>query len=103
LPFCFPPEKLPEQPDWETCVGMSEYPCSGIDKAILKFPLQDRKKSQIVSVNVSAFFLNFVRQLLPDSAFDRHPASLDVSQSRTFRVFSYEAYAAPSVIILRHE
>jgi hypothetical protein len=81
---------------------MSEYPCSGIDKAILKFPLQDRKISQIVSVIVSAFFLNFIRQLLPNSAFDRHPASLDLSRSRTFRVFSYEAYASPSAIILTH-
>ena len=93
----------PEWLDWKIRIEMSEYPGTGIYKAVLKFARQDRKKSQIVSVNVSAFFLNFVRQLLPDSAFDRHPASLDVSQSRTFRVFSYEAYAAPSVIILRHE
>jgi hypothetical protein len=44
---------------------MSEYPCTGIDKAILKFALQDRKISQIVSVNISTFFRNFARQLLP--------------------------------------
>jgi hypothetical protein len=35
---------------------MSEYPCTGIDKAVLKFPLQDRKISQIVSVNFRHFF-----------------------------------------------
>ncbi|WP_162831522.1 hypothetical protein [Paraburkholderia caffeinilytica] len=45
---------------------MSEYPCTGIDKAILKFGLQDSKISQNVSVKVSVFFLNFVRQLLPN-------------------------------------
>jgi hypothetical protein len=49
---------------------MSEYPCTGIDKAILKFPPQDRKISQIVSVKIPAFFLNFVRQFLPDLVFD---------------------------------
>jgi hypothetical protein len=38
---------------------MSEYPCTGIDKAILKFELQDRKISQIVSVNFSIFFRYF--------------------------------------------
>ncbi|MFM0644348.1 hypothetical protein PQR14_08435 [Paraburkholderia bryophila] len=45
---------------------MSEYPRTGIDKALLKFPLQDRKISQIVSVKISAFFSIFARQLLPD-------------------------------------
>jgi hypothetical protein len=45
---------------------MSEYPCTGIDKAVLKFGLQDSKISQNVSVKFSAFFPNFVRQLLPN-------------------------------------
>jgi hypothetical protein len=45
---------------------MSEYPCTGIDKAILKFALQDRKISQIVSVKFSIFFRHFSRQLLPE-------------------------------------
>ncbi|WP_147394026.1 hypothetical protein [Paraburkholderia sp. BL23I1N1] len=44
---------------------MSDYPCTGIDKAALKFGLQDSKISQIVSVIFSIFFLNFARQLLP--------------------------------------
>jgi hypothetical protein len=69
LPFHFPirwlPNKPPERPDQKRCAGMSEYPCTGIDKAILKFELQDRKISQNVSVNISAFFLSFARQLLP--------------------------------------
>jgi hypothetical protein len=81
---------------------MSEYPCAGIDKAILKFPMQDRKISQIVSVIVSAFFLNFVRQLLPNSAFDRHLVSLDTSRSSVFLAFPYEAYGTPSACILPH-
>ncbi|WP_341312177.1 hypothetical protein WN982_11710 [Paraburkholderia sp. IMGN_8] len=38
---------------------MSEYPCTGIDKAVLKFELQDSKKSQNVSVKISIFFRNF--------------------------------------------
>jgi hypothetical protein len=46
---------------------MSEYPCTGIDKAVLKFGLQDSKISQNVSVKFSAFFPNFVQQLLPNS------------------------------------
>jgi hypothetical protein len=45
---------------------MSENPCTGIDKAILKFGLQDCKISQNVSVKISVFFLNFARQLLPN-------------------------------------
>jgi hypothetical protein len=45
---------------------MSENPCTGIDKAILKFGLQDCKISQNVSVKISGFFPNFARQLLPD-------------------------------------
>jgi hypothetical protein len=68
LPFHFPIRKSPEWPDLKIHVGMSEYPCTGIDKAILKFVLQDRKISQIVSVKVSIFFRSFVRQLLPDRA-----------------------------------
>ncbi|WP_147408600.1 hypothetical protein [Paraburkholderia fungorum] len=48
---------------------MSEYPCTGIDKAILKFGLQDSKISQNVSVKFPAFFLTFVRQLLPNLRF----------------------------------
>jgi hypothetical protein len=69
-------KKLSGQPNWETCAGMSEYPCTGIDKALLKFAVQDRKISQIVSVIVSAFFLTFIRQLLPTSAVERRLASL---------------------------
>jgi hypothetical protein len=35
---------------------MSEYPCTGLDKAALKIALQERKKSQIVSVRNAIFF-----------------------------------------------
>ncbi|MGF6697415.1 hypothetical protein OKW38_002027 [Paraburkholderia sp. MM5496-R1] len=55
----------PEWPDRKFQMRMSEYPCSYLNKAVLKFPRQDRKKSQIVSVKISAFFMHFVRQLLP--------------------------------------
>jgi hypothetical protein len=55
------------QPSRESYAEMSEYPRTGIDKAILKFTLQDHKKSQFVSVIISEFFPNFMRQMLPDS------------------------------------
>ncbi|MBB5442484.1 MULTISPECIES: hypothetical protein [unclassified Paraburkholderia] len=55
----------PEWPDRKFRMRMSEYPCSYINKAVLKFPRQDRKKSQIVSVKISVFFMHFARQLLP--------------------------------------
>ncbi|NPT34404.1 hypothetical protein [Paraburkholderia xenovorans] len=94
-------KRSPERPDQEMCAGMSEYPCTGIDKAILKFPLQDRKISQIVSVNVSAFFLNFVRHFLPFPVFFHQPERLYTGRSGVVRSFSYEAYATASAIILR--
>jgi hypothetical protein len=74
---------------------MSEYPCTGIDKAILKFVLQDRKISQIVSVKISVFFLSFVRKLLPECVLERHFTGVSVRQCRPSREVSYEAYAAP--------
>ncbi|MFM0071277.1 hypothetical protein PQQ86_08895 [Paraburkholderia sediminicola] len=58
-------KKIPERTIRKTGVEMSEYPCTGIDKAVLKFGLQDCKISQNVSVKFSVFFRNFVRQLLP--------------------------------------
>src|ERR1700751_6206700 len=89
---------------------MSEYPCTGIDKAILKFALQDRKISQIVSVKVPAFFLNFVRQLLPNLAFQRlFSAFIEAKASRpvrfpaklTFRVSSLFCVNSPDKKITR--
>ncbi|QDQ83988.1 hypothetical protein FNZ07_22895 [Paraburkholderia megapolitana] len=54
---------------WLRCTGivvrMSEYPCTGLDKAALKFALQGRKISQNVSVILALFLSNFVRQFLP--------------------------------------
>ncbi|MFP4850343.1 hypothetical protein ACLFKR_15780 [Paraburkholderia sp. BR14264] len=45
---------------------MSEYPCTYLNKAVLKFARQDRKKSQIVSGIISAFFMHFEQQFLPE-------------------------------------
>jgi hypothetical protein len=64
-------QKNPERPIWEMRIGMSEYPRTGIDKAVLKFGRQVSKISQIVSVKISAFFLDFIRQLLPDCSPER--------------------------------
>ncbi|WCM21606.1 hypothetical protein NDK50_09220 [Paraburkholderia bryophila] len=66
---------------------MSEYPRTGIDKALLKFALQDRKISQIVSVKVSAFFTIFCRQLLPDCLFDRQAEDLYTGYFDAFWLF----------------
>ncbi|SIT39394.1 hypothetical protein BN2475_190235 [Paraburkholderia ribeironis] len=58
---------------------MSEYPSTGIDKAILKFVLQDRKKSQIVSVKVAVFFCvlfgNCYRKVCSKVALPANPSS----------------------------
>ncbi|WP_169487048.1 hypothetical protein [Paraburkholderia polaris] len=81
---------------------MSEYPCTGIDKAILKFGPQDSKISQNVSVKNSVFFLNFMRQLLPDSTFKRPIWRLSGGYGMLICPFSDEAYAAPFVSILRY-
>ncbi|MGF6771448.1 hypothetical protein P3T18_003927 [Paraburkholderia sp. GAS199] len=83
-------------------VGMSEYPCTGIDKAILKFALQDSKISQIVSVRISEFFLTFIRQFLPDSAFEHSFSALDALDASRFFAFAYDAYDLVSVSIVRH-
>ncbi|WP_175052324.1 hypothetical protein [Paraburkholderia sediminicola] len=65
---------------------MSEYPCTGIDKAVLKFGLQDSKISQNVSVIFSIFFWNFVRQLLPNLRLrGRFRAFLEADISRAVR------------------
>jgi hypothetical protein len=36
---------------------VSEYPCTRLDKAALKFPVQGGKKSQNVSARFTLFFL----------------------------------------------
>jgi hypothetical protein len=92
--------KLPERPDQKRCVGMSEYPCTGIDKAILKFALQDSKISQIVSVNISSFFPTFARQLLPFSPRRRPFSGLRASIEYSARWLPYEAFGAPCDVIL---
>jgi hypothetical protein len=79
--------KKAEQPKRERRVEMSEYPRTGIDKALLKFALQDRKISQIVSVKVSAFFPTFCRQLLPDCLFDGQPKGLYLGLSDALCLF----------------
>jgi hypothetical protein len=79
---------------------MSEYPCTGIDKAILKFALQDRKISQIVSVNISAFFPSFARQLLPLFCFFDTLAGRPVGVGRQDQRLPYETYAIPCGVIL---
>jgi hypothetical protein len=87
---------------WKMRVGMSEYPCTGIDKAVLKFAPQACKKSQIVSVKVSVFFPTFVRQLLPDLALERRIARLSVGLCGGCRAFPTKLTAAPFVVILPH-
>jgi hypothetical protein len=79
---------------------MSEYPCTGIDKAILKFALQDRKISQIVSVNISTFFRNFARQLLPFFYLTDAFSGRSVSIGRRDRRLPDETYATPCGVIL---
>jgi hypothetical protein len=81
---------------------MSEYPCTGIDKAVLKFGLQDSKISQNVSVIFSIFFRNFARQLLPISRLrGRFLAFLeaDVSQAVRFPTKLTPRLSSPFCVI----
>ncbi|NML31250.1 hypothetical protein [Paraburkholderia antibiotica] len=61
IPDHGPTTQTPDWPNLENFIEMSEYPCTDINKAALKFPPQDRKISQIVSVKISVFFPTFMR------------------------------------------
>ncbi|WP_146014351.1 hypothetical protein [Paraburkholderia rhynchosiae] len=55
---------------WKTCLGMSECPSTGIDKAILKFAPQGRKNLKMYRSHIQDYFVilfgifyRFARQL----------------------------------------
>ncbi|WP_131542644.1 hypothetical protein [Paraburkholderia hospita] len=69
---------------------MSEYPCTSLDKAVLKFRLQGGKKSQNVSARFTIFFSllfgNFCRIMRVGTAFHATRLAFAVLFSATVSV-----------------
>jgi hypothetical protein len=99
---------LRRSPEWPICkirIDMSEYPGTGINKAVLKFARQDLKKSQIVSVIISIFFV-FNSAIVAGTGAKNEPgracATRIPTQIRLPRKLPYEAYTPAANIILAH-